>query len=411
VTGATPGTGFEVQVYDSPAQWEALLPAWNALRLVQKRRDIQHRPEWLRLETDPSWTNGRSGRVVAVFRAKDLVGLAPLVFRRWSWKCRLGYLSLVSFPVRLADVCGDDILSIDEPAAQEALVAAVAAATSGCDVVVLESLAVDSPLWHLVHRPGSPLQSHFHAHVPQGIGPRRVMEIASGRDGPLTHLSGRSRSTLRRKIKKLEEAESGQLRVECFREAERVGDFLREVEGISRSSWQGMRLGRVTTSDSTGERRFQYIASLGWLRSYLLTKEKQAIAYLIGYQADGIFYYDDAAYDTAWSSFSPGMVLMCRVLEDLAGIDPPREVDFGYGESPLKSLLGTRAWPEANVYLLRRSSYGAVIRATDAVTRSLSSGAKRVLGQLGIRERIRQILRRAGRVPPGGRPSPGGDEE
>ncbi|MEI7894955.1 MAG: GNAT family N-acetyltransferase, partial [Myxococcales bacterium] len=193
--------------------------------------------------------------------------------------------------------------------------------------------------------------------------------------------------------RKLDEAVGEPVLIERVTKPAEMGAFLKSVERISALSWQGRRLGQVLEVESTGARKLKELAERGWFRGYLLRAEGEAIAFVIGFQSDKRYVYEKIGYDPAWGEHSPGNVLLYRLIEDLCSFEPPEWLDFGFGESQYKRVFGNDWYEEQNVYLIRRSLYTGMARATQRVFRATSDEARRVLDRLGLRERVRRILR------------------
>src|SRR5207249_4733299 len=112
---------------------------------------------------------------------------------------------------------------------------------------------------------------------------------------------------------------------------EQVDEFLDQAHRVSRQSWQAKRLG-VRIRNTPEERAYyEFLASQGALRSYVLEHRGRPVAFEFGIQWNGRFVFEETGYDAAFAGHSPGTVLLFRILEDLIARDTPELLDFGYG--------------------------------------------------------------------------------
>jgi CelD/BcsL family acetyltransferase involved in cellulose biosynthesis len=340
--------------------------------------------------------------VVALFAGRELAGVTSFMKRRWSWEGRLGYWRVARFPVQLVDLCGEELLAPDDPKAQEALLIAVDEAARP-HLVFLESVRLHSPLWRLL-RSSVEIRRRFWVYLPNGITPRRIVELSGSFDDYLAKFSSRTRANFRNKIKKLERA-CGELRLWRVTRREELASFLDQVSLLSRRSWQGRRLGQLVGATDEDRERLALCADQGWLRSYLLSAAEQPLSFAIGYQASGTYFYARPGYDPAFGHLRVGTVLLYKILEDLTGFDAARRLDFGYGDNEYKAIFANHTHEEANVYLVRRSPYMGVALATVKGLSGLAAGVRWGLDRLRLREVVRRRLR--GARPPAGRPSTG----
>lgn len=389
-------------VFRDRDEWASIAAAWERLRLSEPRPELQHHPEWLSVELADAPADGRQGRVAALFRDGELFAVAPILVRRWIWECRLAWRPLVKIPMRLAHVLGTSLLAPPDLESQEMLIAAVDRAVDPYDVLLLEQVAVGSPLWEALER--SPLlRRQYYVRFPVGVTPRHVAELPGDLDAYLSGFSGRTRSTLRYKARRLGKACDGRLQLDRVSSPNELRAFLRQTERVSRRTWQARRLGRVVGASGPLAARLARAAEQGWLRSYLMRNGEDPIAFVVGFQSDGTYQYSEPGYDPKWASFSPGNVLLLRLIEDLFAHDSPRSLDFGHGDSSYKQLFGTHSHPEANVLLVRRSVKGTLACTADTVVSGINGTGRRVVERLGALAALRHSLRsgRRDETPPG----------
>src|SRR5262245_9417136 len=296
--------------------------------------------------------------VATLSRGGSLVAVAPFLVHHFRWRARIAYRTVAEFPVRRAVLCGDKALGATDVADVEALLETTLAAPMPFQLMFLESVPVGSTLWRVLHEPVQ-LRDHFWVEVPRAPSPHRLVRLPASFAEYLAKFSGRTRRTLSYKLRHFEKASPGGLRLTRIRGRAELPAFLEHAERISARSWQGTRLGQVIRPEVQLE-RLGLTADEGWLRSYLLVSGEEPVAFVIGSQAGGVFYYEHACYDPSAAAYHPGTVLLYLLIEDLLGDDPARTLDFGYGDNEYKRLFSNDTYDEANVLLVRKSAYTAL---------------------------------------------------
>jgi CelD/BcsL family acetyltransferase involved in cellulose biosynthesis len=432
---------YEVRVLSGERELTAVAPAWEALRAAKDRPHVEQHLDWLLADARATREQRRRPMAIALFEGGNLAAIAPFSLRDWSWRCSLGYAKVASFPVALADLAGDDFVVPDdrdppaagaEPASQagedgprapsgprarrtEALLEAIARADVPFDLFYLESLRVGSPLWEAIQRSAA-LRERFHVYVPTPPSAHWLIRLPESFEAYVSKFGGKTRRKLTYAARKLEQEAGGAIHVECIRAREDVPRFVRAVQTLSERSWQGTRLGQVVRATSEQIDALSLQAERGWLRSYLLSCKGEPVAFVLGSQEGGVYYYERIGYDPKWADFSPGKVLLLRLLEDLfkphTGAERPRWLDFGSGDSEYKQLFGNEQYAEAHVYLVRKTPYMTAALSVHAGLNRVESTARKLLVRYGLREKVRHLLR--GRWP-GGKsaspPAPGGTED
>ncbi len=384
---------YSTRLLTSPADFAGIAVAWNDLRLRQPRPDLQLNPEWLPLEAGSK--PGATAAALALYEGQELVGMAPFLMRPWRWEARLAYRKVAAFPVRLADLCGDRPLCPDDPEAYELLFRDAAKHGLPFDMMYLEALPVDSPLYRaLAELDGT--RSPVWRYMPRPPQPHWLLKTNDDFEKYLMTFPGDRRGKLRRRVRKLDKEAKEPVRVERVTTPAQIANFLAQVEQVSTVSWQGTKLQQVVRDAPEERAKLIRHAEKGWMRSYLLYVGERCIAFVIGAQESGIFYYDRIGYDPAWSQYAPGIVLFYKVVEDLHAHDKPGWLDFGTGDNNYKRLYGTESHACVDVYLLRRSAYMGAARTVHRSLVQAEQAAREVIDRYGLRTRVMKILRRGG---------------
>lgn len=382
-------TEYTTTVLTDAAQWEPILPAWEALRRQQVEPNLEHHPAWLDVEMGGDEA-ARKGQVAALFRGPELVGVAPFLSRRWVWSSQIAWRTVARFRLRLVDLMGEGPLAPPEPRLHEALLLAIDRAAEPYDVLFLEGLPVGSTLWDVI-RSSPAVRRRFRTWMPVGVTRRHRLDLPPTLEDYLQQFTGKRRKGLRYMRRRLEGA--GAVTVDRVTRAEQLPRFLEMVERVSTRTWQARRLGKVFTRTGPEAARLALCARHGWLRSYVLRCGQEPIAFALGLQSDAVFRYEVVGFDPEWSGYSPGNVLLLGIVEDLIAFERPHVLDFGHGEAEYKQQFGNQVHAEANVYLVRRKPTATLAYLAATACASANRSGKRMLGGLDVVRSARRRLR------------------
>jgi CelD/BcsL family acetyltransferase involved in cellulose biosynthesis len=382
--GLGPGAPIIVHSSRDPARLRALCDEWRALFAAAGEPSPFLSWEWL----SAWWRRFGARRPLWLLEARDgagaLAGVLALSGRAGLPGAR-GWQLLGN---RVGGADGLDVLARpgSEAAARSALAKALLDG-GGWDALDLEDLPLDSPTVTAVREaaarhgvrirverrfacPGFALRGGFEAHL------RRV----------------RRRETYGRRVRWL--ASQAGFRIEVVtapgEAIAAMADFLR----LHRLRWaaEGGSYGIPPGAPETFHLELApVLAALGWLRLYRLLVGGRSIAAVYGLEVGGRFYYYQSGYDPAWSSRSPGLVLVGRTVED-AYARGLTAYDFLRGEEPYK-LDWTAERRETCALRLRAPS----LRAGAAAAAEGVLGAARSLARAVAPERLWGALRLARR--------------
>jgi hypothetical protein len=248
---------------------------------------------------------------------------------------QVGARTLATIPRRLIRVG----LSLEEALARRAPVLPLAVGADGYLITSLpDEVALD---W-----PGITFERQHYT--------RYWVDLAAGEAAWRAGLSGQTRSTLKRKAKKLATANGGTLDIRAYRTAEELARAHPIARAVAATTYQERLLGSaLPTRLPQGE-----------ARAWLLFLGTAPIAYLwCGVQGNTLR-YDYVGHDPAHHALSPGSVLMEAALVDLFA-DRFARFDFTEGEGQHKRTLASAGIACRDLVLLRptlanRAAVGAV---------------------------------------------------
>lgn len=305
-----------------------------------------------------------------------------------SLKLRLGELSLGEFERQLA-VC-TSVLAEKGPGWRgigEAL-NGIAAEANG---VLFRSLPVESKLPRLT------FGRHGIRYVP-GQYDRHFADLSTSYAAYLDQFSGKSRSTLRRKVHRFEKESGGKIRWHRYANREEFEEFHRLARAISEQTYQEKLLDAGLPNDPLRREEMFEAAGEGRMRGYLIFLRDQPVAYLCCPIRNGIVTYGYLGYRTEFADMSPGTVLLWLAMEDLFQEGTHRLFDFteggDRGQHSQKRLFSTTSVPCADVYVFKWSTANLAIVVIHAFVEWLSGSIGSVLGSLGLKQSVKAWIRK-----------------
>ncbi len=205
--------------------------------------------------------------------------------------------------------------------------------------------------------------------------------------------SSKTRSTIRRKIRKYSEHCKGDIPWKAYKTPEEIREFIRLARSVSKLTYQERLLDAGIPDSEEFISEAERLASEGRVRAYLLFDGERPVSYLYCPVKDDTLIYAYLGYDPDYQQMSVGTILQWLAMEELFGENRFRYFDFTEGESDHKRLFATNQRQCANVFLLRKNVQNALIVYAHHAGNRFSEWLGRVFDRLGLKTRIRHFLR------------------
>jgi CelD/BcsL family acetyltransferase involved in cellulose biosynthesis len=222
---------------------------------------------------------------------------------------------------------------------------------------------------------------------------RFSIELSGDFDRYMAHFSGRTRSSLRRKLRNFADVSKGAIDFREYRTPEQIANFFPLARKVSAKSYQERLLGIGLPAGQGFLASALQSAVRDGVRAYLLFLAGEPISYLYCPVERGTVQYDRLGYDPEWSSLSPGTVLQLLALQALFSEKRFTNFDFTEGEGQHKKLFSTQSCLCADVYVLSRRIRPVLIARLHHAADSLSEATGTLLDQLNLRSRLRKLVR------------------
>lgn len=208
----------------------------------------------------------------------------------------------------------------------------------------------------------------------------------------LGHFSSKSRSTLRRKVRRFAEHNGGTLDWRQYRTPAELREFYPLAREVSAKTYQERLLGSGLPETEEFRNRMESEDA----RGYVLMHDTKPVAYIYCPCHDGILAYQYVGHDPEYSALSPGTVLQYVVLENLFASKEARYFDFTEGEGQHKRLFSTHSVPCADIYYLRPSLRNTCMVRIHAAADTFSHWIGAFLDRLGLKARLKRWIRGKG---------------
>lgn len=231
-------------------------------------------------------------------------------------------------------------------------------------------------------------------------GPRHFIRLNGTFDEYLQRFSPKTRSGLRRKLRRIERDSGAKVSFRIYAKSE-FPAFHQAATDVSRATYQEIMFDAGLPADEASKRSMADAMAAGRAEAYVLFIGDDPVAYLYCPIRNGVAEYEFVGYRPEFARLSPGTVLLMRVLETLFARTDIRAFDFTEGASKgsHKSFYATDSEEFETVVLLRLTpSNIALIMLREAIG-GISGTLGYALDVLGVKMRVRSWMRKFRGVP------------
>jgi CelD/BcsL family acetyltransferase involved in cellulose biosynthesis len=221
----------------------------------------------------------------------------------------------------------------------------------------------------------------------------RFIDLRTDFESYMAQFSGKTRSSIKRKVRKFKDASNGEIEWSVHRSATEMDRFHALASEISKLTYQEKLFVAGIPTDAAFLDEMRALADADAVRGFLLFLDGKPISYLYLPIDNGRVIYDYLGFDPACAKYSPGTVLQLLALELLFSENTYQVFDFTEGDGAHKKLFSTNERHCGNVFYLRPTIRNRLILRLHLVVRWSSEFANGVIVKLGLKERLRQMLR------------------
>lgn len=223
--------------------------------------------------------------------------------------------------------------------------------------------------------------------------PRYYASLGGTFEDYLSGFSAKSRSTLKRKVRKFEQLSGGRLDVRAYRTPEEMEAFYTLARAVSQKTYQERLLGSGLPEGESFRTALRASAARDEARGYLLFLNGEPVSYLYTPIQKGCAIYAYLGYDPGIAIHSPGTVLQLEAMERLFAEQRHRFFDFTEGDGQHKRLFSTGCVDCVDVLLLRPTVANRVLIATHRNFHAGVEALGNVAERYGVKTRLKKWLR------------------
>ncbi len=205
--------------------------------------------------------------------------------------------------------------------------------------------------------------------------------------------SSKTRSTLKKKVRKFAELSGGSLEWKVYRSADEMDEFHARAREVSSRTYQETLLDEGLPDSGEFCARVKDLARKDAVRGYVLFHAGRPAAYVYCPVVDGAVIYQYVGYDPEYREQSPGTVLQYVLLESLFRENRHKIFDFTEGEGSHKELFSTGCVRCADLYYFRPTIRNLVLVTLQLALASTSKGAVDLLKRLNLHKRVKALIR------------------
>jgi hypothetical protein len=222
---------------------------------------------------------------------------------------------------------------------------------------------------------------------------RHFASLQDGFDSYFSHFSAKTRSTLKRKLRKLTDRSGGRLDVRSYARPDQVAEFYRHARAVSATTYQERLLGAGLPTGEGALAWMRDLAEKGEMRAWLLFLDGQPISYLFAPAEGDRLIYAFLGYHPAYSELSPGTVLQLEALRELMEEGRFRFFDFTEGDGQHKRQFATGSVDCLDLLLLRPTPVNLAVGHSLTLFDAAVARSKRGLAALGLSKLARAARR------------------
>jgi hypothetical protein len=340
---------FSVQIVSNIDQLKQYKDKWNFClsKTNPPHADIEDYSNYLYMNSSFSM------RMLVISDKDEIVLFAPFILSSTNKTYSIGERKLFSLPVKSLQLFGGKFIG----------------KVNQFHIRCIFQFLIKQDDFHILPLGEVALKSSLHDSLREGLQsmPWRVGKVGHKNsihwltdfpetfDEYMDSFSSKTRSTLKRKIRKFHHQLNGDF--EVITESNQVDKFLELGEAISKTTYQ-WNVGQRLNNDAATRENFVRAAEKGTLRCYLLYADGKPCAFMRGFLVNQIYQYDTPGFNPDYMKFSAGTVLLLNAMEDLISNTDCNTFDYGQGGdmTGYKKTFGNRYYETTVLEISSKSS-------------------------------------------------------
>ncbi len=226
---------------------------------------------------------------------------------------------------------------------------------------------------------------------------RYMTQFVGSFEGFLAGISGKSRSTLLRKMRKFAKAGGGSKIEDIdwrqYEKPDEIAEFLDQALPLAKRTYQARLFDGALPNDDDFRQDAIDLGQQGRVRAYLLFLNGKPVAYLYTPLEERTFVYAYLGFDEAYSQLSPGIVLQFLVHKKLFEEKIADWFDFTEGEGAHKSQFANQRYSCATVLCLKDGLQNRLLVHSHRGWNRAVESLKGLTEKLNLTARIKKLFR------------------
>ncbi|WP_210395936.1 GNAT family N-acetyltransferase [Motiliproteus sediminis] len=222
------------------------------------------------------------------------------------------------------------------------------------------------------------------------------IDLSTGFENYQQKFSSKTRSSLRRKLKKYAKHSGGDICWKSYHKPDEINDFFKHARQVSELTYQEKLFDGGIPGDPEFINNSHDLASKGEVRAYVLFDGTRPVSYLFCPVKESVAIYSYLGYDPSYSNFSVGTVLQWLAIEQMFDDEDLKYFDFTEGQSHHKQQFATHQRQCANIYFIKRSFRNKIIILSQIFLDNFSGFIGDFLDRYGIKTKVKHLLRGTG---------------
>lgn len=223
--------------------------------------------------------------------------------------------------------------------------------------------------------------------------PRYYVDLKQDFEQYCSKFSSKSRSTIRRKVRKFADIAGGEVQWRAYTTADELIEFYDLARQVSEKTYQERLLGQGLPDTEAFKSRMLKLAEHNQARGFILFCKQQPISYLYCPIREDTILYQFLGYDPKYSAYSPGTILHWFAFQHLFAEGRYQLFDFSEGYADHKKFFATGSQLCANMFFLRRTPKALALILAHMGFNQLTAQGAALLDKTGFGRRARAFLR------------------
>lgn len=262
------------------------------------------------------------------------------------------------------------------------------------ELIALNEIEHDSHLWQYITQNFTTSNSFFRLSMSlakQEINSSHILEKSY--DHWHKSLRAKTRRRMSWSRNRFKKRAPQPIQISRITDTENVAEFIQKVHKIRQNSWQGKTISSNRKDIESEVEFLKEIATLGWLRSYLLECGDLPAAYEISVQYNDECTFLERGYDQKFQQLAPGSYLTDFILQDCYSVEQPAVINFGFGENEFKQRLRNQTTYASYANLTMRNRWRLYVTLQN-VLNNLENKIRYILKKTNLEHRVRKVIKR-----------------